>query len=241
LFPVIAVFFVQAGVAQQSFRSYQQLSGRALKNARQPDKKASTSQGSPMRFKGWNHPGKFRSDYMRRFSRPRARATRAELLKNATRGASHTSGAAPQFAPSALPGPLLRDSLPAGFIPTSVATGDFNGDGKPDFVVANGGDNNLWLYFGKGDGTFNLPIILPVTLGLAPTWVAAADLRGIGKTDLIVAEADRGLAHPCGATDEAAPSLIALFAKGWEAMPPRALVSHKKMSRIAGLETPIWS
>jgi hypothetical protein len=190
LFPVIAVFFVQAGVAQQSYRSYQQLSGRVLKNAGQPDTKATPSRATPMRFTGWNHPKKLRPDYVKRFSRPRVRAARADLLKNAARGAAQANGPSPQFAPSALPGLLLRDSLPAGFIPTAVATGDFNGDGKADFVVANGGDNNLWFYFGNGDGTFNLPIILPVTLGLAPTWVATADLRGIGRTDLIVAEAD---------------------------------------------------
>jgi len=89
-----------------------------------------------------------------------------------------------------LSGLLLRDSLPAGYIPTSVATGDFNGDGNTDFVIANGGDNTLWLYSGKGDGTFNLPIILPVTLGQTPVWVAAADLRGIGTTDLIVVNTD---------------------------------------------------
>jgi len=59
-----------------------------------------------------------------------------------------------------------------------------------DFVVANGGDNDLWLYFGNGTGTFSLPIILPVTLGQSPVWVATADLRGIGRMDLVVAEAD---------------------------------------------------
>ncbi len=80
--------------------------------------------------------------------------------------------------------------MPCGYIPTSVATGDFNGDGEMDFVVANGGDNNLWLYFGNGDGTFALPIIVPITLGESPVWVATADLRGTGKTDLVVAEAD---------------------------------------------------
>jgi hypothetical protein len=46
--------------------------------------------------------------------------------------------------------------MPAGYIPTAVATADFNGDGNPDFVIANGGDNTLWFYFGKGDGTFQL-------------------------------------------------------------------------------------
>ena len=81
-------------------------------------------------------------------------------------------------------------SLPAGFIPTAIAAGDFNGDGKMDFVVANGGDNNLWLYFGKGDGTFSLPLIVPITLGQSPVWVSTADLRGTGRTDLVVAETD---------------------------------------------------
>ena len=84
----------------------------------------------------------------------------------------------------------LRDSLPAGYIPTAVATGDFNGDGKLDFVVANGGDNNLWLYLGKGEGTFSLPIIIPVELGLSPVWIATGDLHGIGRSDLVVAEPD---------------------------------------------------
>jgi hypothetical protein len=187
--------FVQGGRAQQSYRSYQQLSGRGLKKADSAAKKPSASHGFPssglpMRFKGWKHPGKSRSEYLAHFSRPRARAAHAELLKNAAAGAAHSNARSTQFAPSALPGFLLRDSLPAGFIPTAVAAGDFNGDGKLDFVVANGGDNNLWLYFGNGNGTFSLPIIVPITLGQSPTWIATGDLRGIGRTDLIVAEAD---------------------------------------------------
>ena len=143
-----------------------------------------------MRFKGWKHPGKSRSDYVTRFSRPRARAAYAELLKNAARVVAHNTSPSAQFALSALPGILLRDSLPAGYIPTAVAMGDFNGDGKLDFVVVNGGDNTLWIYFGKGDGTFQLPIIIPVTLGKSPTWIATGDLRGIGRTDLVLAEPD---------------------------------------------------
>src|SRR5207244_12783073 len=58
-------------------------------------------------------------------------------------------------------------------------------------VVANGGANTLWLYLGKGDGTSQLPTIIPL-LGQAPVAVVAADLRGIGISDLIVAEADSG-------------------------------------------------
>jgi len=40
------------------------------------------------------------------------------------------------------------------------------------------------------DGTFKLPIIVPVTMGQSPVWITTGDLRGIGRTDLVVAEAD---------------------------------------------------
>jgi hypothetical protein len=174
---------------QQSYRSHQRLSGRVLRSNGKHEK-GSPNRGTPMGFQGWNHPGKFGADYLKHFSRPGARQRRSELLASAANTTGHPGDSAPQLPVPPLPGLFLRDSLPAGFIPTAVAAGDFNGDGKMDFAVANGGDNNLWLYFGKGDGTFSLPIILPVTLGQSPVWVATADLRGIGRTDLVVAEAD---------------------------------------------------
>ncbi len=92
--------------------------------------------------------------------------------------------------PAILPGIQFRDTLPAGAIANSVVTGDFNKDGHMDFVVANGGTNDLWIYFGKGDGTFELPRIIPLTRSQTPVYVVAADLRGTGILDLIVAEYD---------------------------------------------------
>ena len=58
-----------------------------------------------------------------------------------------------------------------------------------DWVVANGWDNNLWLYLGDGDGTSANPIILPLK-GSSPLWVATADLRKMGRADIVVAEYD---------------------------------------------------
>jgi hypothetical protein len=173
---------------QQSYRSYQHLSGKVLGSDGKPAKK-SPHRRTPMPFQGWSHHGRFGPQYLKYFSRPSAREQRAELLGITAKVTAQAAGSKPQ---SQLPlaGLLLRNSLPAGLIPTSVAARDFNGDGKMDFVIANGGDNNLWLYVGKGDGTFGLPIILPITLGQSPVWVATVDLRGNGKTDLIVAEAD---------------------------------------------------
>ncbi len=88
------------------------------------------------------------------------------------------------------PGIALRPTQPGGEIPTSVITGDFNKDGKMDYVVANGETNDLWMYFGNGDGTFQLPRVVPLSKGVAPVYVVAGDLRGIGTLDLVVAEFD---------------------------------------------------
>ena len=43
---------------------------------------------------------------------------------------------------------------------TAVAAGDFNGDGKPDLVVANFNDNTVSVLLGNGDGTFQTPVTL---------------------------------------------------------------------------------
>jgi len=94
------------------------------------------------------------------------------------------------FNPYGLPGIQLRPTLPGGEIPTSVVTGDFNKDGIQDFVVANALTNDLWLYLGKGDGTFQLPRVIPLSKGLTPIYLATADLRGNGTLDLVVSESD---------------------------------------------------
>jgi hypothetical protein len=62
-FLLVLALFSLSVEAQQSYRSHQELSGRVLRNAGQPDKKPPASQGLPMRFKGWKHPGKYRSGY----------------------------------------------------------------------------------------------------------------------------------------------------------------------------------
>ena len=66
-----------------------------------------------------------------------------------------------------------------------MAVGDVNGDGKPDLVVANYGDNSVSVLLGNGDGTF-LPRPAYAT-GSSPFAVAVADVNGDGKPDLVVA------------------------------------------------------
>ncbi len=93
-------------------------------------------------------------------------------------------------ASTASSGVLLRPAIPAGQLPAFVVTGDFNGDGNVDFIVANGLTNDLWLYAGNGDGTFQLPQIIPLSKGLTPVGLATASLRNNGILDLVIAEAD---------------------------------------------------
>ncbi len=81
--------------------------------------------------------------------------------------------------------------VPLGFIPTSVATADFNEDGLPDFVVA-GHPTGVGLLFGNGtdgvpDGTFTGPTILTFTSLPGPSrGVTIADFNEDGIWDFAV-------------------------------------------------------
>jgi subtilisin family serine protease len=141
---------------------------------------------SPTRFLGWKYAEQAGADYLKAFSRSRAQASLPAPVADLSQVAGTGAGSAPT---PALAGLQLRALLPADFIPTAVAAGDFNGDGIPDWVVSNGGSNNLWLYLGRGDGTFSDAIVIPLA-GQSPVAVATADLRGVGKLDIVVAEID---------------------------------------------------
>ena len=154
-----------------------------------------TAMPHPMRFLGWKYGMTAGPAYQQFFSRPHAGLALplpAGSAKNASFSRSHAAGTQPQTAgiPNA-PGFDLRPTLPADYIPTSVATGDFNHDGHLDWAVTNGGSNSIWTYLGNGDGTWQLPTILQLS-GEAPLQVVAADLRHNGNLDLIVGEADTG-------------------------------------------------
>lgn len=83
-----------------------------------------------------------------------------------------------------------------GTAPLGMTTGDFNGDGKLDLAVANSGnglagdDGGISILLGNGDGTFQPAT--NVSAGKNPGSIAAADLDGDGRIDLVVTNGDSG-------------------------------------------------
>ncbi len=76
--------------------------------------------------------------------------------------------------------------FPSGVAPISIVSGDFNGDGKPDLVMANNVSNNVTVLLGNGSGGFSAAPGSPFAVGTNPTFVAVGDFNGDGIQDLAV-------------------------------------------------------
>lgn len=175
-FPILFILLSVSGWAQQ-FREGGTSKKPFAKNAIERHLQSLHPQLQP----GRQVPGKYL------LQRP---PIRAEQLNSRI---SATTAAKPRMqgsVPGVLPGIHFRPNIPTGSLADSVVSGDFNRDGRMDFIVANGGTNDLWIYLGKGDGSFELPRVFPLTRGQTPVAMVTADLRGNGILDLIVAEYD---------------------------------------------------
>lgn len=85
------------------------------------------------------------------------------------------------------PGPATGD------LPTSIAVGDFNGDGKADLAFPNAlnelppyGPSTVTILLGNGDGTFKPAAASSIALNTEPSLALVGDFNGDGKADLAI-------------------------------------------------------
>ena len=87
-------------------------------------------------------------------------------------------------------GSLLEKTL--GGRPESLATADFDGDGLADLATMNRWDDSVIVLFSTGRGRFDRLLRLPLGEHVEETAsLAAVDLDGDGKPDLVVSQRDR--------------------------------------------------
>lgn len=82
--------------------------------------------------------------------------------------------------------PVAHGPFAAGNSPSSLAVGDFNGDGQLDLAIANELDNTVTVLLGDGTGNFTPATASPFAVGLHPTSLAVGDFNSDGNLDLAV-------------------------------------------------------
>jgi hypothetical protein len=91
-----------------------------------------------------------------------------------------------QFVASAF---ASKIAIPAGQGPTGIASADFDGDGRPDLVVADGDSTNIEVFLNKstpGVFSFTQQYYFALPNSDVAAAVAAGDMDGDGKPDIVV-------------------------------------------------------
>jgi hypothetical protein len=76
---------------------------------------------------------------------------------------------------------------PVGTAPSSVASGDLDGNGTVDLLTTNAGDDDVSVLLGDGTGGFTAQS--PVSVGDSPTGLDVGDFDGDGHLDIAVSNA----------------------------------------------------
>lgn len=80
--------------------------------------------------------------------------------------------------------------MPLAGSPSSIVTGDLNGDGKPDLVTADWNSGKITVSLGLGQGNFSTGVSFDA--GSHPGSLLLADVDGDGRLDIIVANTTAG-------------------------------------------------
>ncbi len=80
-----------------------------------------------------------------------------------------------------------RFNFAADTVPSAVAAGDFNGDGKLDLATSNYQANTVSILLNANQGFFAPPVQLPA--GVAPQFITVTDLQNDNRLDLVIVNA----------------------------------------------------
>jgi FG-GAP-like repeat len=75
--------------------------------------------------------------------------------------------------------PTIPATIQVGAFPQYVAVGDFNGDTNLDLAIANGGDGNVSILLGDGNGNFDPATPATVDVGNNPIGLAVGEFDGL--------------------------------------------------------------
>ncbi len=74
-----------------------------------------------------------------------------------------------------------------GTLPSLIAAGDLNGDGRDDLVIADAGSSQVFVYFQNAQGGFNPLPDRQIAIGAGPAALVLTDLDGVHGPDIVVA------------------------------------------------------
>ena len=86
--------------------------------------------------------------------------------------------------------PAAGSPIALGTFPSDVTAADFNGDGRADLAITNGGAMNMMVLLGDGTGSFRPAPGSPLHLSSRPGSTTAADFNGDGRLDLATTNYD---------------------------------------------------
>lgn len=98
----------------------------------------------------------------------------------------------------------INFSAPLSPINAHILHGDFNGDGKLDILAIGSSSiyqNDPYILFGHGDGTFDAPRVVPNTSTIVPMYPQLADnavfdINHDGRSDILTSNTTLGLSAP---------------------------------------------
>jgi hypothetical protein len=125
-----------------------------------------------------------------------------------------------------------RGSYAIPSVPSSVALGDMNGNGKTDIVTAGSDANSVSLLMGDGDGTFGVTQNYAAGTTYSASAVVIGDFNGDHKPDLAVTDDSTDRDNSSGGTSSVA---VRLNAGDWSTA--RLAVSGFPTSTTAGTTT----